>query len=417
MISARPSRWIAPLLLVSVFCALAAGRASGFTTERVVIIVIDGPRDTEFLEDPTHANIPHIWNDLAPLGCVSHAFHNTGLTTTYPGHATVVTGTTQTITDWTVQRPSKPTIFEYYRQATGDPASKALIVAYKDKFLRLSYSDDPGYGAPDSAYVIGPTWSDFLTVDQFLAYAPVHNPVVSLVTLGYIDIAGHSGVWANYVAAISQTDAMVYQIWQWIQSTPTWAGKTTLFITSDHGRHTTDFTSHGDDCAGCRHIPLVAIGPDFAPGREIFSPTGDQRDVVATAAQLLGVSAPMVEGRVMSELFLDPASVPPSRAGRAPVLRLLAYPLPATRDTRVRLMTPPASGGSADAVTLADSWQASLFDTGGRLLWSEPCSRQELLSGFRVPRPESAPAAGVSWLRLQPAGSGGVLKTQLLWVH
>jgi hypothetical protein len=417
MKSSRRRRWIAALFLAWAFSILGGTGASGFTTERVVILVIDAPRDTEFLEEPNHTYIPHIWNELAPFGCVSHAFHNTGLTITYPGHATIVTGTTQTITEWPGERPTQPTIFEYYRHTTGAPASSALIVAYKDKILSLSYSDAEGYGPADSAYVIGPTWNDNHCVEQFIAYAAVHSPVVSMISIGYTDFCAHSGVWSNYVGAIRNADSLATEVWQWIESTPAWAGKTTLFITSDHGRHTTDWANHGDDCAGCRHIPLIALGPDFAGGRELFTQTADQRDIVATAATLLGIPAPMVEGRLMIELFIDPASLPPNSSAAIPALRLLAYPLPATRDTRIRLVTLPPIGGVAEAATVADSWLATLHDVGGRLIWSEPCSRRELLSGLVIPRPEIAPASGVGWLRLQPAGSRLVLGTRLFWLN
>ena len=35
---------------------------------------------------------------------------------------------------------------------------------------------------------------------------------------------------------------------------------TTLFVTNDHGQHTTNFRGHGNNCEGCEHIMLLELG-------------------------------------------------------------------------------------------------------------------------------------------------------------
>jgi hypothetical protein len=102
------------------------------------------------------------------------------------------------------------------------------------------------------------------------------------------------------------TDAYIEQIWNFIQSDPVYQGKTTLFITNDHGRHlngvSNGFVSHGDDCDGCRHISLLAVGPDFHKGIDILNPR-EQIDLPTTIAHLMGFKMETAEGQVMTELF------------------------------------------------------------------------------------------------------------------
>ena len=82
--------------------------------------------------------------------------------------------------------------------------------------------------------------------------------------------------------------------------------RTALFITNDHGRHLDGhldgFVSHGDDCAGCRKIELLAIGPDFRRG-VMFDQHRSHIDVAVTCAALLGLTIPGSKGQIMQELF------------------------------------------------------------------------------------------------------------------
>jgi arylsulfatase A-like enzyme len=83
--------------------------------------------------------------------------------------------------------------------------------------------------------------------------------------------------------------SLVYELWKLIQTDSIYKNTTTLFITNDHGRHTTDFAGHRDQCDGCRHIMLMALGPDVKAG-EVDSVTRYQIDIAPTIGMLLGYS-------------------------------------------------------------------------------------------------------------------------------
>jgi hypothetical protein len=387
----------------------------------VVIAVVDGVRDTEFFEEPTHQYIPHVWNELCPLGYVGHAFYNWGLTKTNPGHATIATGNFELLDDQGLTRPVHPTLWEYYRDFTHRPDHSAILVTLKDKLLVLSYSTAAGYGAVDSCFAIGPTWNDSISVARFLTYAAQYRPVISFIALGEIDAGGHSGDWNRYIGAITRADVLIHRLYAGIQSVPGFNGHTTFFLTADHGRHVTDWCCHGDNCYGCRHLPFLAIGPDFVSGVESWYPNAEQRDICATAGLLLGISTPQVAGRVMTELFINPDAVSdaesPSRAPRIGPGPLRIIPSPARQGVVVRLS--PEMDVMGDDPGLASDWGASVVDAQGRQIWGGLVSGKQLADGWTLTRPPRWIGTGQTWLRLRALNPAALrqLVGEILWLR
>ena len=152
---------------------------------------------------------------------------------------------------------------------------------------------------------------DRVTFERVKAVISEQHPRFLLINFKEPDGSGHAKKWDEYLANIQITDEYAGQVWAHIQAEPQMKDTTTLFITNDHGRHLDGhkdgYISHGDDCAGCRKIELVAIGPDFKRG--ITSDVHrSQIDVAVTAAALLGLTHPGSEGKVMTELFSEPAA-------------------------------------------------------------------------------------------------------------
>jgi hypothetical protein len=129
-----------------------------------------------------------------------------------------------------------------------------------------------------------------------------YNPKHILVSFSDTDKIGHGGIWSSYVNALTNADHLVYQLWQHIEAGDYGytTANTTLFVTNDHGRHTTDFTGHGDDCDGCEHIMLFAIGRNVEPGVE-NSDLHYQIDIAPTVGDLLNFSTPQSVGTSLYE--------------------------------------------------------------------------------------------------------------------
>ena len=90
--------------------------------QNVIIVVVDGARYTETINAGA-TYIPHMYNDLKPIGAVYTNFRiaDEGITSTNPGHSSILTGTWQLIANDGIQSPTNPTVFEYFRKELGNP--------------------------------------------------------------------------------------------------------------------------------------------------------------------------------------------------------------------------------------------------------------------------------------------------------
>ncbi|MFH1754232.1 MAG: alkaline phosphatase family protein [Candidatus Latescibacterota bacterium] len=280
--------------------------ADGEVSYNAVLVVIDGARYTETFGDSTHRYIPHMWDDLKPQGLVFDHFRNEGETKTNPGMTSLATGTWQHVANDGSERPTMPTFFEYFRKALAAPESLLLVVAGKSKLNICSYSTHVEYGAPFGAREHVDFPSDVATYEGLKSDLTTGHPRLVVVNLSEVDWDGHTGIWSEYTDAIQTADSLVWELWRFLQSDPFYAGKTYLFITNDHGRHDDahgGFKNHGDDCEGCRHIMLLAMGPGMRRNWVMTTPYS-QIDICPTFGSLVGFDTPYCEGQVISGMLM-----------------------------------------------------------------------------------------------------------------
>ena len=129
----------------------------------------------------------------------------------------------------------------------------------------------------------------------------LHRPKLLLANFPSVDRNGHAGHWQGYLSAIQQFDTLAGETWRRIQADPVLAGKTTLIITNDHGRRYDDWTEHGDDSEGSRHIMLVAVGPGIQPG-SVSSDPHSLADLAVSAGHIIGLEPPRGGGRLIAPL-------------------------------------------------------------------------------------------------------------------
>jgi len=267
--------------------------------QNVILVVVDGARYTEtFGADDPSLLIPYLYNDLMPQGTLYSNFYNVGKTRTNSGHSTLLTGTWQNIANNGTERPTQPTVFEYFRKEDSSSLLENFVIAGKSKLNILTYSTDSLYG---SAYMASDT-SDDLTDDEvylnLTSTMDTYNPKLIIVNFPDVDNAGHSGDWDDYLDAITNVDSLIFKLWNKIQNDSYYQNNTTLFITNDHGRHSYDFTEHGDDCEGCQHIMLLALGERIS-AETIVSDTLYQVDIAPTIGNLMSFSTPNATGSIL----------------------------------------------------------------------------------------------------------------------
>jgi arylsulfatase A-like enzyme len=122
-----------------------------------------------------------------------------------------------------------------------------------------------------------------------------HKPRVTYIAYGETDDWAHDNEYDQYLLSAKQTDAYIREIWEFIQSDPQYKDKTTLIITTDHGRGTnkSSWKSHGSDIPDSEEIWMMAIGPDTPATGEIKTQGQWQAAMLArTIFQLLGMDYP-----------------------------------------------------------------------------------------------------------------------------
>lgn len=283
------------LLACAVVCIAASCRCS----QHVFIVVIDGVRYSESLGAKA-SYMPHVWNDLRAKGTIYTNFRNDGATVTCPGHAAMLTGNWQNIANNGSEEFSDPTLFELFRKQTKLPEQSCYVVSGKEKLHILTHSTNSAYGKQYGAmFNVSESGKNIDTWERLAAVMSKNHLRAVIVNFAETDITGHQGKWDRHLSAITEVDSLLWLLWNKIQADSIYKDSTTMFVTNDHGRHDDQhagFKNHGDSCEGCRHIMLLALGPKFKPGT-VVADLAFQIDIAPTAAEILGVSFPKVEGR------------------------------------------------------------------------------------------------------------------------
>lgn len=286
-----------------------------YKTENVVIIVMDGARYSETWGDTTHKYIPKLSNELAPQGVVYSNFNNAGGTYTVAGYTAICTGIYQEINNTGNELPQNPGFFQLWRSVIKATASQAWIITSKDKLQILSNTTHPDWkdeftpsnNCGNQGLGVGSGYrTDSATYKEAIKILQDDHPRLALIGFKQPDATAHKGNWDAYVGKIAATDEYVWKIWDFLQNDAFYAGKTTVFVTNDHGRHSdgvqNGFVSHGDGCEGCRHLMLFATGPDFRKDT-VLTIERNLIDIPATIGELMGFEIPASDGEVMKELF------------------------------------------------------------------------------------------------------------------
>lgn len=313
-------RFLLPLLAFAfLFTGIPAQRRDhapkpAYKTQNAVIIIMDGARYSETWGDSTHANIPHIYQEIAPAGTVNTGFYNDGPTYTLAGHSALATGYYAEINNSGKEFPAHPSIFQAFNKQYPSGESLSWVVASKDKISILSDCSDtawqhkwrPDFDCGKNGKGTGSGYrNDSLTCLKASEILKTKHPRLMLINFEEPDGSGHSGKWEDYRAAIKKTDAYIDQIWDLLQTEKFYKNHTAIFITNDHGRHLNNveegFKNHGCSCDGCRHVFFIATGPDFRK-HAVINHHYDLVDIPATIATLLGVPFSS-EGETMKEIL------------------------------------------------------------------------------------------------------------------
>ncbi|MBL8554262.1 MAG: alkaline phosphatase family protein [Phenylobacterium sp.] len=132
----------------------------------------------------------------------------------------------------------------------------------------------------------------------------VRKPRVLYVAYDETDDFAHDGRYDQMLWAARRADGFVAELWRTLQADPAYAGKTTLIVTTDHGRGTQApdaWKHHGPKAPGSDAIWIAAIGPGVRAGA---APVGcaSQSQIAATALKALGLDVAAFDPRAGAPL-------------------------------------------------------------------------------------------------------------------
>jgi hypothetical protein len=139
---------------------------------------------------------------------------------------------------------------------------------------------------------------DFITHGYAMETLRIEQPRVIYIAYGETDDFAHDDSYDRYIDAAYRTDQMLAELWAWLQSDAFYKDRTTLLISTDHGRGNTatgwpghrSSTGGNEAIEGSDQIWLAAIGPRVE-SRGVVPGNWTQSQIAATALTSLWLDA------------------------------------------------------------------------------------------------------------------------------
>jgi len=336
-------------LLVSNFCQVNAQQKN--RTENVILITFDGLRwqevfngaDSSFMKQQVYlkdsklkekywrndlterrkALLPFFWNTIATQGQL-HGNRDMGSKVnvtnnqlfSYPGYNEILTGSADNDRINSNDKIYNPntTVLEFLNS---QPAFKGKVAAFSswdvfpyiinDKrsgvYVSTGVEEVKGTSLTEAEKMmnkmilnlpnpLGEVRLDAFTFYYGLEYLKKNKPRVLYLAFDETDDFAHGGEYGAYLNSANYTDKFISELWAYLQSDTKYKNKTTLIITSDHGRGTTaeEWKSHGQKIPVADQIWMAVMGPDTPAIGEIKNDEQlYQNQIASTMGALLGV--------------------------------------------------------------------------------------------------------------------------------
>ena len=275
-------------------------------------------RDTP--EERRAALLPFFWKTVAARGQIfgdparkCRARVTNGRNFSYPGYSEILTGYADeridsnnkrnnpnvTVLEWLHGRPDFrgriaafcswdvfPWIINAERSGIPVNAGWNEFESGPDRVRLMALND----AVRDSMRVWANVRDDGLTFHGAIEYVKVKKPRVLYISFGETDDWAHEGRYDQVLDSAHRTDSFIERLWNLLQSLPDYAGKTSLVLTTDHGRGDSriEWKNHGKDTPGSDQMWIAVLGPDTPPEGCRRDLDVTQSQVAATVAALLG---------------------------------------------------------------------------------------------------------------------------------
>ena len=275
----------------------------------------------ETAQERREALMPFFWKTLVPAGMVlgnqalgSKVTVRNPMWFSYPGYSEILTGEPQAdVLSNDIVRYPHETVLEYIRRTLGLKPTEVAQIGSWDGF-KMAASQADGTFFMNGAFELVPAelstpemdtlgalrsqvmevWeessNDVLTFRIALAYLKRHQPRVLWLGLGQSDDWAHARRYDRLLDYIHLADNLLEELWRTVQSLDQYRDRTTLIVTTDHGRGRTpqNWVDHDTGIEGSQDIWIAIIGPDTPALGEVSNhPDVTQSDIAATMLQYL----------------------------------------------------------------------------------------------------------------------------------
>jgi hypothetical protein len=223
----------------------------------------------------------------------------------YPGYNEILTGRPDPAITSNDKIWNRNVTFLEWLNRRPEFASKVMAFGTWDVFAYIINSARSDL--PVNPGLAGRYPTDTLTMRLAMNALREQKPRVLYIGLGDTDELAHLGDYDQYLTAMNRDDDFIAELWRMVQADPAYRGKTTLIVTTDHGRGGAPgaaWTEHGSaesvrldpagfsipDPAGfpgSEQVWLGAIGPAIHPAAQTTTCLG-QNQIAATALAALG---------------------------------------------------------------------------------------------------------------------------------
>ncbi len=262
--------------------------------------------------------MPFMWNVIAKQGQIfgdpaqqSRSHVTNGLWFSYPGYNEMLSGAPDPRVDSNNKLPNpNVTVLEWLNGRPGFAGKVSgfgawdvlpFILNTERSHLRVGSGFTPVLDPRTArereinqfAADLPPYWSygtfDAPMVDAAIEELKSRRPRVLYIMLGEGDEWAHEGRYDLYLDATRRADRFIERIWTTLQSLPDYRGRTTLLVTTDHGRGATikDWSDHGKDVPAAEDTWMAALGPEVPP-------LGVRKNVTVTTSQFAATIAAVV---------------------------------------------------------------------------------------------------------------------------
>jgi len=358
------NRFALALAFVVLFTSLVRAEATSRKTEYLILITLDGVRTQELfggadatlinkqnggvrqvdeinrrfmrqgVQDRREALMPFMWKTIAKEGQIFGDREKESAVTitnrryfSYPGYNEILAGFADPKIDSNDKKYNEnKTVLEFLHEKDrfkGKVEAYAcwdvfpFIINTKRSGIPVTSAFDPPYAKPTTerqklinatAAAMPPIWGG-VSLDVFTFYPALDAIGQGRVSVLYVAF-GETDDWAHdrrydcYLNAAHQADNYIAQLWAAVQANEKYRNKTSLLITTDHGRgdNPANWITHGDKARTSEFGWIAVLGPDTpALGVREKTPV-TQSQFAATAAMLVGEDFNRVDERIAKPL-------------------------------------------------------------------------------------------------------------------